>query len=192
MIATSTLQSISLDSRSCSALSTHSTFSIDQILIANKSAVESVSALLACPCSGSPQSSIILALIIDKILERYRNIIQDDTHDRASSVSPASSTDSSRHTTPITLGSYRIDAEDEHCIRMQLVSNELRKAMVLVKKYADKYLTAGQVKGDTGAIYAALAGFLKERVHEGSDEIVRALQSSSVKELMRSFHDGSF
>ena len=113
--------------------------SFDQILTINKSAIETTQQLLSCPCSLTEHSSLALSLIIGKIIALYQTTLRNDAPSRLSS--PPSNTSSSNRLirgTPITVGSYKMDAKDEQRMRMQLVSNELREAAALVEKYAER------------------------------------------------------
>ena len=175
-LASSTLDSLNLDSQSCSASSSdntssieHSPASFDQILMINKSAVQSAHQLLSCPCSLSQQSNLILSLIIDKILSNYQTIIRQVT---------SSSSFVFVQETPITIGAYKLDAKDEQRMRMQLVSNELRKAAVLMERYAEKYCGLGCPEREDNGIYTALTSRLRRRLREAVSDIVGALRCS--------------
>ena len=183
-LASSTLDSLNLNSQTCSVHLTQlpsSTepiiASLDQILIANKSAVENAHKLLSCPCSLSQQSNLILSLIIDKILALYQTIIRTDIS--ANQLFPCSDAAAEKFVrdTPITIGAYKMDAKDEQRMRMQLVSNELRKAAALVEKYADKYCGQGIQKREDQEIYTVLTSLLRRRLKKAVDDIVNALRN---------------
>lgn len=183
-LASSTLDSLNLNSQTCSASLTQlpsSTkpiiASLDQILIANRSAVENAHKLLSCPCSLSQQSNLILSLIIDKILALYQSIIRTDIS--ANQLFPCSDATAEKFVrdTPITIGAYKMDAKDEQRMRMQLVSNELRKAAALVEKYADKYCGLGCQEREDQEIYTVLTSLLRRRLKKAVDDIVNALRN---------------
>lgn len=179
-LASSTLDSLNLNSQPCSAslFMEPSISSMDQILITNKSAVENAHQLLSCPCSLSQQSYLTLSLIIDKILALYQTLIRPDISAHQSSPSPDASAEMFVRDTPITIGAYKMDAKDEQRMRMQLVSNELRKAAALVERYAERYCSLGcQEREDTG-IYTALTSLLKKRLKKAVDDTASALRNS--------------
>lgn len=177
----STLDSLNIDAQSCSASANQnssptngSIASFDQILIINKSAVENAHHLLSCRCSLSQQSILLLSLIIDKVLALYQTIIRE--------LSPSSDASAEKFVseTPITIGAYKMDAKDEQRMRMQFVSNELRKAATLVEKYADRYSSLGCQEREDKGIYMALTGRLRRRLKEAVGDIVSALRTSRV------------
>lgn len=160
-----------------SAKNAHSTLSIDHILINNKAAIENVSRFLACPCSLNPRFSLTITLICYHIIERYEAIVAATPTTHPTSGSPTSSA-ANLLTTPITIGEYQIDAEDEQRMRIQLVVNELRKVRGLVDKYGERYCTGldGDKERHEG-IYSALGMFLKSKLKETVNYLVHTLQS---------------
>ena len=184
-LVSSTLDSLNLDFQTCSASTTQnagsmepSIASFDQILIINKSAVENAHQLLSCPCSLSQQSNLILSLIIEKILTLYQTVIRTNTSARQLSPSSDACADKFVRDTPITIGAYKMDAEDEQRMRMQLVSNELRKAAALVERYADRYCTLGCQEREDKGVYTALTSLLRRRLKEVVGDIASALRNS--------------
>lgn len=180
-LAFSTLDSLNVDSQTCSGSSMpvsssveSITTSFDQMLIISKSAVENAHQLLSCRCSLSQQSILILSLIIDKVLALYQTIIRQ--------LSPSSDASAEKFVseTPITIGAYKMDAKDEQRMRLQFVSNELRKAATLVEKYADRYCNLGCQEREDKGIYTALTGRLRRRMKEAVGDIVSALRTSRV------------
>lgn len=180
-LAFSTLDSLNLDGQTCSGSGTPNSSSpepvnasFDKILIINKSAVENAHQLISCHCALSQQSILILSLIIDKVLALYQTIIRQ--------LSPSSDASAERFVseTPITIGAYKMDAKDEQRMRIQFVSNELRKAATLVEKYADRYCGLSCQEREEKGIYTALTGRLRRRLKEAVGEIVSALRTSRV------------
>ncbi|OBT64812.1 hypothetical protein VE03_06555 [Pseudogymnoascus sp. 23342-1-I1] len=175
-LASSTIQLLHLDSSTCGASATpqgnlfQPISSIDQVLINNKSAIENVRSLLACPCSLSPQYALTIALIIHNILVCYEAIIQATSNVRAepgSAIWP-----DNLRATPITVGAYKIDAEDDQRMRIQLVVNELRKVRAIVEKYAEKYCVSIEDEGRNAGIYSALDIFLQTKLKQAVSDMV--------------------
>jgi hypothetical protein len=147
---------------------------IDQVLINNKTAIENADALLACSCSDNPHLALTLALICNKILGMYEDFIKATSN---SCISPATRCRRSGSPISITVGAYKVDAEDEERMRVQIVVNELRKVKCLVDKYAEKYCKEGG-NGEAGdGIYSALEAFLRSRLTTTLQELLIKLES---------------
>lgn len=186
-LASATLDSLDINSRPCAHAANSSIeptmASLDKILITNKSAIENAHQLLSCSCSLSQQSSLTLSLIIDKILTLYQTVIHTDVY--ASGPRPLSPC-SDTHTfterpvtsTPITIGAYKMDPKDEQRMRVQIVSNELRKVAALVERYCEKYCGLGGQETDDKGIHTALTNLLRRRLREVVGDIVNALRIS--------------
>jgi hypothetical protein len=151
---------------------THTDGSIDQVLIKNKAAIEKADALLACSCSSNPHFALTLALTCIKILGTYEDIIKAVP---ASAISPISGRRRSGSPIQISVGAYKMDAEDEERMRIQIVVNELRKVRTLVDKYAKKYCTAGPDSNGDG-IYSALEVFLRSKLKNTLHDLVTKLE----------------
>jgi hypothetical protein len=142
--------------------------SIDQVLITNKAEIENAYALLACDCSHNPHFALTLALVCNKILAMYEAVIKP---------SPPSSDSSSSGCIGITVGAYKMDAEDEERMRIQIVVNELRKVKGLVDKYANKYgMVDGAVGDGEGAVYSALVSFLRSKFATTLQDLLTRLE----------------
>ncbi|KAF2120479.1 hypothetical protein BDV96DRAFT_267455 [Lophiotrema nucula] len=138
---------------------------LDTVLSTNKAAVEKLFVLLACPCSANPHFSTTIAFTITKILAWYQAI--------AGVNSPA--TDSPICTqmeafvhTPASVGSFKLDGEDEETFRTQHVLGELRKVEKLIDKFSETYCKSGnpaETGIDTG-VYSALESLLRTRVRD--------------------------
>lgn len=181
-LACSILNSLNLNSQPCSgSISTEASIaSMDQILITNKSAVENTHQLLSCACCLSQKSFLMLSLIIDRILTHYQALIRPDTlAHRLSSPSPPASAEIRVRDTPITVGAYKMDAQDEQRMRMQLVSNELRKAAALVERYAERFYSLGCQEREETGIYTALTSFLRRRLKKAIDDTTSTLLHDS-------------
>ena len=180
-LASSTLEGLNLNAEACTYACTveANSASLDQILIATKGAVANTHELLSCPCSSSQHSNLMVSCIIDKILGLYQAAIRAESYTPAARSSSPLSDSSSRgrvSPTPITIGAYQMDAKDEQRMRMQLVSNELRKAATLVERYSDKYRNmAHQEREDTG-VSTALVNLLRKRLREAGSDVNNALR----------------
>ncbi|KAL5348235.1 hypothetical protein ACLOAV_006716 [Pseudogymnoascus australis] len=153
-------------------ISTH--FFDRPILINNKSAIENVRSLLACPCSLSPQYALTIALIIHNILVCYEAIIRATSNVRAepgNTIWPEN-----LRATPITVGAYKIDAEDDQRMRIQLMVNELRKVRALVEKYAERYCVGKEDEVPNAGIYSALDIFLQTKLKQAVSDMVSTLR----------------
>ena len=144
--------------------------SIDQVLITNKAEIENAYSLLACEddCSRDPHFALTLALICNKIMAMYEAIIKP----------PPPSTDSlPSGCIGITVGAYKMDAEDEERMRIQIVVNELRKVKGLVDKYASKYCRPdGSIGVGNDDIYSALVQFLRSKFTTTLQDLLRRLE----------------
>ncbi|KFY75262.1 hypothetical protein V499_04723 [Pseudogymnoascus sp. VKM F-103] len=179
-LASSTIQLLRLDSSTCGASATpnenpfHPISSIDQVLINNRSAIENVRSLLGCPCSLGPQYALTIALIIHNILVCYEAIIRATSNVRAE---PGNTLwPDNLRATPITVGAYKIDAEDDQRMRIQLVVNELRKVRALVEKYAERYCTSKENEARNAGIYSALDIFLQTKLKQAVGDMVSTLR----------------
>lgn len=175
-----TLHSLRVDSGTCSAKvpdkCAQPTNSIEQVLITNKAAMACMDKALACTCSHNPHYALTLALMCHKILVRYEAIIRTpDTTNIPEDPRPPRTENFSA--TPITVGAYRMDAEDERRLKIQLVVNELRKMKRVIERYEEKYCAA--IDGDKDQrnfIYSALESFLRSDLKEKLKNMVNALQ----------------
>lgn len=160
-----------------SAKNGRSTLTTDHILINNKVAIDHVYRFLGCSCSLNPRFSLTITLICYHIIERYEAIVGATPPTHCTSGSPTSCA-ANLLTTPITIGEYQIDEEDEQRMRIQLVVNELRKVRGLVDKYGERYCTGldGDKERHEG-IYSALEMFLKSKLKETVNYLVRTLQT---------------
>ncbi|OBT88109.1 hypothetical protein VE02_03547 [Pseudogymnoascus sp. 03VT05] len=179
-LASSTIQLLRLDSSTCGASATphenpfHPISSIDQVLINNRSAIENVRSLLACPCSLGTQYALTIALIIHNILVCYEAIIRATSNVRAE---PGNTLwPDNLRATPITVGAYKIDAEDDQRMRIQLVVNELRKVRALVEKYAERYCASKEDEARNAEIYSALDIFLQTKLKQTVGDMVSTLR----------------
>jgi len=87
--------------------------------------------------------------------------------------------------TPISLGEFRLDGEEEERIRTQLVLGELRKVEKLVDKFAERYCKSANASdnGIDGGIYGALESLLRTRVRDTCKVTMR----NAPEEIKRQF-----
>ena len=174
-----TLHSLQDASGVCSAMTTNKLVqpfpSIEQVLITNKAAMQSMNRIIDCPCSLSPQYALTLALIFHKILARYESIV--DATANSLTVGDSDPTFARNFAvTSISVGAYIMDAEDERRMMIQLVINEVRKIKGLLERFQEKYCTA--VDGDKDrkeGIYSALNIFLRSELKEKLENMINAL-----------------
>ena len=174
-----TLHSLRVDSGTCNAQVPESfaqpTNSIEQVLITNKAAMACMDKTLACSCSHNPHYALTLALMCHKILVRYEATVKTPTASIPEDPQPPRP--DSFSATPITVGAYQMDAEDERRLKIQLVVNELRKMKRVIERYEEKYcagIDGGKVQRDS--IYFALENFLRSDLKEKLKNMVNALQ----------------
>jgi hypothetical protein len=135
---------------------------LDSVLSTNKAAVDKLFVLLGCPCSANPHFSTTIAFTIVKILSWYQAI-------SGASQSEGDNTQMEAFThTPISLGDFRLEGEDEHTFRTQLVLAELRKVDKLIDKFSERYCkgTNPAETGIDGGVYGALEALLRTRVRD--------------------------
>lgn len=158
---------------------------LDTVLSTNKSAVDKLFVLLGCPCSANPHFSTTIAFTIVKILSWYQAISGAKPSPGESSVTQM---EVFTHT-PISLGEFKLEGEDEHTFRTQLVLTELRKVDKLIDKFSERYCKAASLAdtGIDGGVYTALEQLLRTRVRDtfkvtmktAPDEVKRQLASKT-------------
>jgi hypothetical protein len=135
---------------------------LDSVLSTNKAAVDKLFVLLGCPCSANPHFSTTIAFTIVKILSWYQ-AISGATQPEGDNTQMEAFTH-----TPISLGDFRLEGEDEHTFRTQLVLAELRKVEKLIDKFSDRYCKGANPAetGIDGGVYGALEALLRTRVRD--------------------------
>jgi hypothetical protein len=138
---------------------------LDTVLSTNKAAVDKLFVLLGCPCSANPHFSTTIAFTITKILSWYQAIagIKQNSAD-----SPVNTQMEAFMHTPISLGGFTLEGEDECTFRTQLVLGELRKVEKLIDKFQERYCKAANAAetGIDGSVYGALESLLRTRVRD--------------------------
>lgn len=134
---------------------------LDAVLSANKTAVESLTALLSCPCAANPHFSTTITFSITKILSWYQAIagVAQDI------VSPINTRMEAFTHTPILLGDFKLEAEDEETFRTQIILGELRKVEKLIDAFSECYCQASNDGIDAG-VYTSLESLLRTRVRD--------------------------
>jgi hypothetical protein len=137
---------------------------LDSVLSTNKTAVDKLYVLLGCPCSANPHFSTTIAFTVTKILSWYQAIAGVSSQDDFPVNTPM---EAFTHT-PISLGDFRLEVEDEDTFRTQLVLGELRKVEKLIDKFSDRYCKAANPAetGIEGGVYGALEQLLRTRVRD--------------------------
>lgn len=135
---------------------------LDTVLSTNKAAVDKLFVLLGCPCSANPHFSTTIAFTIVKILSWYQ-AISGATQPEGDNTQMEAFTH-----TPISLGDFRLEGEDEHTFRTQLVLAELRKVEKLIDKFSERYCKSANAAetGIDGGVYGALEALLRTRVRD--------------------------
>jgi hypothetical protein len=136
---------------------------LDAVLSTNKSAVDKLYVLLGCPCSVNPHFSTTIAFTVTKILSWYQAIA--GVHEQEDSVN--TSMEAFTHT-PISLGDFRLEVEDEETFRAQLVLGELRKVEKLIDRFSERYCKSANAAetGIEGGVYFSLEQLLRTRVRD--------------------------
>lgn len=134
---------------------------LDAVLSANKAAVESLTALLGCPCATNPHFSTTIAFSITKILSWYQAIagVAQDI------ISPINTRMEAFTHTPILLGDFKLEIEDEETFRTQIILGELRKVEKLIDTFSDCYCKVSNDSIDSG-VYTSLESLLRTRVRD--------------------------
>ena len=134
---------------------------LDAVLTANKAAVENLSTLLRCPCSENPHFSTTIAFSITKILSWYQAIagVAQDI------VSPINTRMEAFTHTPILLGDFKLETEDEETFRTQIILNELKKVEKLIDMFSECYRKTSTGGIDCG-VYTSLESLLRTRVRD--------------------------
>ncbi len=138
---------------------------LDAVLSTNKAAVDKLYVLLGCPCSANPHFSTTIAFTITKILSWFQAIAGAN---QQGAESPVNTQMEAFAHTPISLGEFRRESEDEDTFRTQLVLGELRKVEKLIDKFSERYCkTANSAEtGIDGGVYCALEALLRTRVRD--------------------------
>ncbi|PSN73024.1 Zn-II 2Cys6 regulatory protein [Corynespora cassiicola Philippines] len=154
---------------------------LDSVLSTNKAAVDKLFVLLGCPCSENPHFSTTIAFTIVKILSWYQAVAGVN---QPAGEAPINTQMEAFTHTPISLGDFRLEGEDEDTFRTQLVLGELRKVEKLIDKFSERYCkTTNQAEtGIDGGVYGALETLLRTRVRD----TFKVTMKSAPEEVKRS------
>ncbi|KAF2832855.1 Zn-II 2Cys6 regulatory protein [Ophiobolus disseminans] len=137
---------------------------LDAVLSTNKSAVDKLYVLLGCPCSNNPHFSTTIAFTITKILSWYQAIA--GVNDQCES--PVHTQMEAFTHSPLSMGDFRLQVDDEDTFRTQLILGELRKVEKLIDKFSERYCKSANSAetGIEGGVYGALESLLRTRVRD--------------------------
>jgi hypothetical protein len=178
-LAHKVLNSLSKYSTFCSAQTLNASIRVDEALTTSKQANIAFHRLIACRGCCTSQNLLSLVIIIYKILNCYAAIVQTIVKPETRS-SSLKAVDVCMNAAPISIGAYRVDAEDEDRFKIQLVSNELRKVSrsirTLISRFSDP-----SIKSAAGSL---MDGDFDE---SGSDlcHVLENMLSTKLKRLTR-------
>ena len=99
---------------------------------------------------------MIIASLVTKIIDAYWKTCEECF-------------DSAPVAARVTIGAYRLDKEDEHRVKMEIMGMELRRAKMLVSKLHERY---SQAYGDyEQGVYAAFGSLLSSRLDEAFEKL---------------------
>jgi hypothetical protein len=138
---------------------------LDTVLSTNKAAVDKLFVLLGCPCAANPHFSTTIAFTITKILSWYQAVagINQPCTDALVNTPMEAFTP-----TPMSLGEFRLEGEDDDTLRTQHVLGELRKVEKLIDKFQERYCKSANAAetGIDSGVYGALESLLRTRVRD--------------------------
>ncbi|KIW74258.1 hypothetical protein Z517_12198 [Fonsecaea pedrosoi CBS 271.37] len=129
--------------------------SFDKFLAINKLAVQRMAQSLACHCLPDISSVMILSVIITRIVQCYKKIRNGECQ--------------GCDEVGVTMGSLKMDSEDEYQIKMVLIRSELRKIKSLVTRFRDRFESF--LQGADRQLYEANMAFLEY----GLDDTIKGL-----------------
>ncbi|OAP55334.1 hypothetical protein AYL99_10307 [Fonsecaea erecta] len=130
--------------------------SFDKFLAINKSAVQRMAQCLACHCLPDISAVMLLSVIITRIVQCYKKIRNGEGGEGGEDVG-------------VTMGSLRMDREDEYQIKLVLIRSELRKIKALVTRFRDRF--ENFLQGPDRQLYEANMAFLEY----GLDDTIKGL-----------------
>ncbi|KIX96237.1 uncharacterized protein Z520_08015 [Fonsecaea multimorphosa CBS 102226] len=129
--------------------------SFDKFLAINKSAVQRMAQCLACHCLPDISSVMLLSVIITRIVQCYKKIRNGECE--------------GSEEVGVTMGSLKMDSEDEYQIKMVLIRSELRKIKSLVTRFRERF--ENYLQGADRQLYEANMAFLEY----GLDDTIKGL-----------------
>lgn len=171
---------------------------LDSVLRNNKTAISNVLQLLTCPCAHDPHLAMLYASIASKILIWYQiaggikpSYSTPPTTHSASTPSSigsmtgcmgssmptsrsglGSSTPAAITLTPITIGAFSLDEDDQEPLRRQFLLSELRKAGQLIDTLATWHL---EDWNEVDHLYGTLGAWLKSELLRTIREVKEGL-----------------
>lgn len=137
---------------------------LDAVLSTNKAAIDKLFVLLGCPCSNNPHFSTTIAFTITKVLSWYQAIAgvsdgcDSPVHTQMEAFTPS----------PLSMGDFPLQVDNEETFRTQLILGELRKVEKLIDKFSERYCKSANPAetGIEGGVYGALEQLLRTRVRD--------------------------
>ncbi|KAJ9648122.1 hypothetical protein H2199_001899 [Coniosporium tulheliwenetii] len=120
----------------------------DRLLAINKSAVNRVTRHLSCSCPPDISSIMLLFVIITKVVHWYKKSRDGQGSDEVG----------------VTLGTFKVDKEDEHRMKVVLIKSELRKVEMLISRFRDRFERS--LDGQDEQVYEANMAFLEQRLQD--------------------------
>ncbi|KIX05318.1 uncharacterized protein Z518_06190 [Rhinocladiella mackenziei CBS 650.93] len=129
--------------------------SFDRFLAINKSAVVRMTHCLSCHCLPDISSVMLLSVIITRIVQCYKKIRNGECQ--------------GSEDVGVTMGTLKMDSEDEYQIKMFLIRSELRKIKSLITRFRDRF--ENFLQGADRQLYEANMAFLEY----GLDDTIKGL-----------------
>lgn len=173
--------------------------SLDSVLCITKTAVQSVTKLLACPCAADPHLAMLYSSITSKIITWYQIAAGMKPSSFSPPMTPALSTKStpssaasSAFSSPLTtpsstsgafnikiqplkIGEFEFDEADQEALRRQVVLRELKKCGSLVEAIAN--WRSGASAEQAEFLYDILGAWLKSELYKTVRDITGGEES---------------
>lgn len=132
---------------------------INSVIAKNRSTIESINTMLACPCSLDKQLGIVIFIMAFKVIAWYAAVARapsqtsnynpiDSTHDDCGPMACPERV----LQVPTTVGRYHIDGADSTRMRAQLVLSELHRVQRLVELLSKRLESARERSDDTASV----------------------------------------
>ncbi|KKY27671.1 putativelike c6 zinc cluster transcription [Phaeomoniella chlamydospora] len=137
-LAYSTLQSLHFPAASCSTPPSFfdpvtANLSVDHIFERNRAAIQNLRTILTCPCIFDTNLAMLCAMIINQIVDSYRQGQQSN------SPSPSTPPGSSFQDLPMKIGNFQLDHRSKAQVVAQLVIVELTQLKKMVEMAVNRY-----------------------------------------------------
>lgn len=134
---------------------------INNVITKNRTTIESISAMLVCPCSLDGHLTTIIFLIALKVIAWYAAVARApspesncNTVDSASSECSPSSCSERVLQEPTTVGRYHLNGADQSRMRAQLVLSELHRVQRLVELLSKRLERVRQRSESTTSVHS--------------------------------------